>query len=64
VPGKGDVPLRPNTAVSIELSAAVDVPEWGGQEVLIRLEDDALFTGETVRYLTGRQTRFYLIPRP
>lgn len=64
VPGKGDVPLRPNTAFSIELNAAVDVPEWDGQEVLIRLEEDALFTGETVRYLDGRQTQLYLIPRP
>ena len=63
VPGKGEVPLRPNTAHSIELNAAVEVPEWGGQEVLIRLEEDALFTGETVRYLNGRQTAFYLIPR-
>jgi Xaa-Pro aminopeptidase len=63
VPGKGDVPLRPNTAHSIELNAAVEVPEWGGQEVLIRLEEDALFTGETVRYLDGRQTELYLIPR-
>lgn len=64
VPGKGDVPLRPNTAFSIELNAAVDVPEWDGQEVRIRLEEDALFTGETVRYLDGRQTQLYLIPRP
>jgi Xaa-Pro aminopeptidase len=63
VPGRGDVPLRPNTAHSIELNAAVEVPEWDGQEVLIRLEEDALFTGEAVRYLDGRQTEFYLIPR-
>jgi len=64
VPGRGDVPLRPNTAYSIELNAAVDVPEWDGQEVLFRAEEDALFTGETVRYLDGRQTDLYLIPRP
>jgi len=64
VPGKGEVPLRPHTAYSIELNAAVDVPEWGGQEVLFRLEEDAVFTGDTVRYLDGRQTNFYLIPRP
>ena len=64
VPGKGEVSLRPNTAYSIELNAAVDVPEWDGQEVLFRLEEDAIFTGETVRYLDGRQTSLYLIPRP
>jgi len=64
VPGRGEIPLRPNTAYSIELNAAVDVPEWDGQEVLVRAEEDALFTGETVRYLDGRQTELYLIPRP
>ena len=64
VPGKGEVPLRPNTAYSIELNAAVDVPAWGGQEVLFRLEEDAVFTGDAVHYLDGRQTQFYLIPRP
>ena len=64
VPGRGEVPLRPHTAHSIELNAAVDVPEWGGQEVLFRAEEDALFTGETVRYLDGRQTTLYVLPRP
>ena len=64
VPGKGEVPLRPHTAYAIELNAAVDVPEWGGQEVLFRAEEDALFTGDTVRYLDGRQTALYVVPRP
>lgn len=63
VPGKGEVPLRPNTAHSVELNAAASVPEWNGQEVLFRVEENALFTGETVRYLDGRQTQLYLIPR-
>ncbi|MFO8100109.1 MAG: M24 family metallopeptidase [Salinibacter sp.] len=63
VPGKGEAPLRPNTAHSVELNAAARVPEWDGQEVLFRVEENALFTGETVRYLDGRQTQLYLIPR-
>ncbi|MFB6229972.1 MAG: M24 family metallopeptidase [Salinibacter sp.] len=63
VPGKGEVPLRPNTAYSIELNVQASVPEWGGQEVLFRVEEDALFTGGSVRYLDGRQTQLYLIPR-
>jgi hypothetical protein len=63
VPGKGEVPLRPNTAYSIELNVQASVPEWDGQEVLFRVEEDALFTGESVRYLDGRQTQLYLIPR-
>ncbi len=53
--------LRPNTAWSIELSATHKVPEWGGQDVVFRLEEDAVFDGREVRYLDGRQTRFHLI---
>lgn len=63
VPGTGDYPLYPNTAHSIELNAAVTVPEWGGKEIRVMLEEDALFDGEAVRYLDGRQTELHLIPR-
>jgi hypothetical protein len=63
VPGPGDYPLRPETAWSIELYAATELPDRGG-EVRIKLEEDAFFDGESVRYLDGRQTRFHLIPRP
>lgn len=58
---EGEHPLRPNTAWSIELSARANVPEWGGQEVEFRTEEDAYFDGTTVRYLDGRQTQFHLI---
>lgn len=61
VPGKGEYPIRPNTAWSIELSTMVRIPEWGGQEVRIMLEEDAFFDGETVRYINGRQTGFHII---
>ncbi|UVO52164.1 aminopeptidase P family protein [Sphingomonas sp. SUN019] len=57
----GEHPLRADTAWSIELSAARAVPEWGGQKVQFRLEEDAYFDGRSVRYLDGRQTRFHLI---
>lgn len=63
VPGTGDYPLFPNTVYSIELNAAVPVPEWGGKSVRIMLEEDAAFDGEEVYYLDGRQTRLMLIPR-
>ena len=62
VPGKGDYPLYPNTAHSIELNAEVYVPEWG-KNVLIMLEEDAIFDGENVWYIDGRMEEFYLIPR-
>ncbi|WP_419940050.1 M24 family metallopeptidase [Candidatus Palauibacter sp.] len=63
VPGRGDYPLFPNTAHSIELNAAVPVPEWDGQTVRIMLEEDAFFDGERTWYIDGRQTGFWLIPR-
>lgn len=62
VPGKGDYPLYPNTAYSIELNATVNVPEWD-KDIRIMLEEDAFFDGEEVRYIDGRQTELWLIPR-
>lgn len=62
VPGKGDYPLYANTAHSIELNAEVFVPEWD-RDILMRLEEDAIFDGETVRYTDGRMEELYLIPR-
>jgi Xaa-Pro aminopeptidase len=58
---RGERPLRPNTAWSIELNAKAEVPEWGGQELEFRQEENAFFDGETVRYLDGRQTHLHLI---
>jgi hypothetical protein len=63
VPGKGDYPLFANTAYSIELNAAVPIPEWGGKEVRIMLEQDAFFDGSDTWYIDGRQTDLHLIPR-
>ncbi len=64
VPGRGDYPLFPNTAHSIELNARVPVPEWGNKQVRIMLEEDAFFDGERTWYIDGRQTELLLIPRP
>ena len=63
VPGRGDYPLFANTAHSIELNAAVPVPEWDGQVVRIMLEEDAFFDGRRTWYIDGRQTSLWLIPR-
>ena len=61
-PYRGDYPLYPNTAYAIELYAESDVPSWG-KAVRIRLEEDAIFDGEKVWYIDGRQKAFHLIPR-
>ncbi len=62
VPGKGDYPLYPNTAHSIELYAESEVPSWG-KPVRIKLEEDAFFDGEKIGYIDGRQREIFLIPR-
>jgi Xaa-Pro aminopeptidase len=59
---RGAGPIRANTAWSIELTSYATVPEWGGQRVDFRTEEDAFFDGETVRYIDGRQTEVTLIP--
>lgn len=59
---RGSGPIRPNTAWSIELTSYAAVPEWGGQKVDFRTEEDAFFDGKTVRFIDGRQTAITLIP--
>ncbi|WP_266365090.1 M24 family metallopeptidase [Tellurirhabdus rosea] len=61
-PGSGDYPLMANTAYSIELNAAVDIPEWN-KPVRIMLEEDGFFDGKSFRYIDGRQTEILTIPR-
>lgn len=63
VPHTGDYPMYANTAYSIELNNAVFLPEWN-KEIRIMLEEDAFFDGREVRYIDGRQTELYLVPRP
>jgi len=58
---RGEYPLHPNTAWSIELSATAPVPEWDNQPVSFKTEEDAFYDGTSVRYIDGRQTELYLI---
>lgn len=59
---RGSGIVHPDTAWSIELSATRAVPEWDGQEVSFRAEEDAYFDGTRLRFLDGRQTELTLIP--
>ena len=59
--GRGDYPMYANTAYSIELNTTVSVPEWGGQDVKFKLEEDAFFDGKNTGYIDGRQQAFLLI---
>jgi Xaa-Pro aminopeptidase len=59
--GTGDWPLHPNTVYAIEGSITQRVPEWNNQWVQIKLEQDAVFDGQRVIYLAGRQTRWHVV---
>ncbi len=60
-PLRGDWGLHPDTGYAIEGNVKFAVPEWDGQLVQIKLEQSALFDGEKVWYLAGRQTEWHLV---
>jgi len=62
VPGSGDFPLHYNTAYSIELNAATEIPEWK-KTIRIMLEEDGFFSEKGFRFIGGRQKEILLIPR-
>jgi hypothetical protein len=61
VPGRGDYELFEDTCYAIELNVTRVVSEWQGQEVRMALEEDAMFSGGKLRWLSGRQTALHLI---
>ena len=60
-PGRGDVALQYNNCFTMELAVSDAIPEWGGQEVRLSMEEDVAFTRAGCRPIDGRQTEFYLI---
>ena len=60
-PGQGDWPLHQMTGYAIEGNIKAAVPEWDGQPVQMKLEQSAVYDGETVHYLAGRQTELHLV---
>ena len=60
-PGRGDWPLHAMTGYAIEGNVTVDVPSWSGQPVQMKLEQSAIFDGEQVLYLAGRQESLHII---
>ncbi len=55
------LPLRSGAYTSIELNTRTAVPEWGGQEVYIMMEDDAVLSPEGMKYFLPRQTEWFLV---
>jgi len=59
--GRGDVRLVPWSVFTVELSVTGPIPEWGGTDLRVPVEQDVAFTGEKTIFLDGRQTAFHLI---
>ena len=59
--GRGDVKLVPWSCFTCELSVTSPIPEWGGMDFRLPIEQDVVFTGEKVIFIDGRQTRFHLV---
>ncbi len=60
-PGRGDVKLAPNSCFTAEMSVTGPVPEWGGKDFRLPLEQDIVFTGQRTIFLAGRQTSYHVI---
>jgi Xaa-Pro aminopeptidase len=61
VPGTGEHPLHVNTVYAMEFSVASDIPEWGGIEVSMGLEEQAVVLESGTRLLDGYPRSLYLI---
>lgn len=60
-PIQGDWPLYPSTVYAFEGYVKRQVPEWNGEWVQVKLEQSAVFDGERVIYLAGRQTEWHVV---
>lgn len=59
---RGDLLVRPSTWFSIELQATSEIPEWGGEELSCRQEEEAYLDASGARHWTfRRQERFHLV---
>jgi len=62
VPVRGEAIMLPNVWHSIELQATTEVPEWGGQEVSCRQEEEAYLDENGDRqWVYERQDTFHIV---
>lgn len=62
VPGRGEIRLLRGTWFSIELAAHTPIPEWGGQELFVGLEEDAVLDERGgISWVLQRQTEYHLV---
>ncbi len=57
----GGYPVYANTTYAMELHTWTSVPEWGGQDVRIVLEQNVAMTEDRLVFLGGRQVEWYVI---
>ena len=57
----GGYPVYANTTYAMELHTWTAVPEWGGQDVRIVLEQNVAMTEDRLVFLGGRQVEWYVI---
>lgn len=58
---RGEVRLVYNSTFAAEMNMAYPVPEWGGADLSMQLENGIAFTERGVHWLDHRQTEFYLV---
>jgi len=58
---RGNVILNSNTAYAMELDITYSLPEWGGQDIRIVLEEKVVYTKNGLIFPGGRQTEFHVI---
>ncbi len=58
---RGEVRLVANSCFTAEMSVHYPLPEWGGQELWVPLEQDIAFTPQGTHFLDGRQTKWHII---
>jgi hypothetical protein len=62
VAGRGDTAIVPGTWFSIELNARTPVPEWGGKELFVGMEEDIVLDEDgAARWILRRQEDFHLV---
>ena len=61
VPLKGDLAVRADTWWAIELCAYDNVPEWDGQRVVFRQEEDAAVYDGGNEWVLWRQEAMWLV---
>lgn len=62
VPGRGDHKVIPSMWFSSELQVTTPVPEWGGQQVRMAMEEDFFMGADgKPRWVIGRQDKLHLI---